>query len=262
MRVMTFNLRCDFILDFNNRWDNRKNIVFDIMKHYNPDIIGVQEVTSKMYYDLLLNMDEFNVIGLPRSKKRFLERNDLLVSKKHEILDCKTFWLSEKPDKIGSTKWYSLYPRICTTAVIKLSNGEKIRVCNSHLDCFLPKARAYGLKKLTETIESMQKKEDLPLIIMGDFNATPNSKVIKNFSRTKINNKRCIAVQEFNRNLYKSSTMGKFKGKEKGLHIDYIFVSEDIEIIHADIIKDSRDGKYPSDHYPIIADIKIKNTSN
>ncbi len=54
------------------------------------------------------------------------------------------------------------------------------------------------------------------------------------------------------------STMSKFKGKEKGLHIDYIFVSEDLEIVDVNIIKDNIDGKYPSDHYPLVADIRIK----
>ena len=53
--------------------------------------------------------------------------------------------------------------------------------------------------------------------------------------------------------------MSSFKGKEKGLHIDYIFVSEDLEIVDVDIVKDNINGKYPSDHYPLIADIRIKN---
>ena len=31
MRVMSFNLRSDFILDFKNRWDDRKDIVYEII---------------------------------------------------------------------------------------------------------------------------------------------------------------------------------------------------------------------------------------
>ena len=52
--------------------------------------------------------------------------------------------------------------------------------------------------------------------------------------------------------------MSGFKGIEKGLHIEYIFVSEDLEIVDVDIIKDNENGKYPSDHYPLIADIILK----
>ena len=48
MKVMSFNLRSDFILDFKNRWDKRKHIVYEIIDKYDCDIIGVQEVTNKM----------------------------------------------------------------------------------------------------------------------------------------------------------------------------------------------------------------------
>ena len=68
-----------------------------------------------------------------------------------------------------------------------------------------------------------------------------------------------IVLIEIKKELYGKSTMSSFKGKEKGLHIDYIFVSEDLEIIDVDIVKDNINGKYPSDHYPLIADIKMKN---
>ena len=254
---MTFNLRCDFILDFNNRWDQRKEMIFHIINSYGCDIIGTQEATNVMINDINNNISGFNIIGSPRTKKFFQERNDILISKNYKIISNKTFWLSENPEKIGSSKWYSLFPRICTTAVVELPNNKKIRICNSHLDCFLPQAREYGVKKLMEFIENEQRKENLPIILMGDFNATPNSKVIKNISNSKICNKRLIAAQEINKELYTKATMGKFKGKETGTHIDYIFVSEDIEIVNAEIIKYNVNGKYPSDHYPVVAEINI-----
>ena len=134
-----------------------------------------------------------------------------------------------------------------------------MRIYNTHLDCFLPQARDFGLKKLGQFIEKNRKEEKLPVIIMGDFNATPNSKVIKKFAAGEYSTDRFIAVQEVKKELYSKSTMSSFKGKEKGLHIDYIFVSEDLEIVDVDIVKDNINGKYPSDHYPLIADIRIKN---
>ena len=70
---------------------------------------------------------------------------------------------------------------------------------------------------------------------MGDFNANPNSKVIKKFAAGEYNTDRFVAVQEVKKELYKKSTMSGFKGIEKGLHIDYIFVSEDLEIVDVDI---------------------------
>ncbi|AOR23676.1 endonuclease/exonuclease/phosphatase family protein [Clostridium taeniosporum] len=257
MKVMTFNLRCDFFLDFNNRWDTRKKLVFDIINKYNCDLIGTQEATENMFKDIYNNIDTFNIIGNPRSKKLFSERNDILVSKRHKIDNYKTFWLRDDYEKAGRSRWYSMFPRICTTAVIELSNGKRIRICNSHLDCLFYHARLYELKKIAEFIKKEQEKEELPLIIMGDFNSKPNSKLIKEFANGDIFNKRLIAVQDRNKELYNKATMGHFKNKEKGAHIDYIFVSEEFEIVDVEIVKYSVNGKYPSDHYPLMAEIDI-----
>lgn len=259
MRVMTFNLRCNFPLDFKNKWENRKDIIFHIINKYNCDIIGTQEVTNSMFEDISKNIKKFNIIGEPRSKRFFSERNDILISDRYKIKNYKTFWLSENPEKVGSSKWYSIFPRICTTAVLNIEDGKKIRVCNLHLDCFLPQAREYGLKKLIEFIEKEQEKEDIPVILMGDFNATPNSKLIRNLKNGKYCKKKFVAVQDFNKELYKMPTRSDFGRKRKGIHIDYIFVSEDIEIINTEIISDNINGKYPSDHFPVMAEIKIKN---
>lgn len=259
MRVMSFNLRSDFILDFKNRWDKRKHIVYEVIDKYDCDIIGVQEVTNKMFDDIIDNFKSYTIVGSARSKKYFSERNNLFVKNKNKIIKHNTFWLSKSPDKVGSQLWYSLYPRICTTAVVELENGDKVRVYNTHLDCFLPQARDFGLKKLSQFIDKNRKEEKLPVIVMGDFNATPDSKIIKKFTAGEYNTDRFVAVQEVKRELYKKSTMSKFKGKENGLHIDYIFVSEDLEIVDVDIVKYNDNGSYPSDHYPLIADIKMKN---
>lgn len=258
MRVMSFNLRSDFILDFKNRWDKRKHIVYEVIDKYDCDIIGVQEVTNKMFDDIIDNFKSYTIVGSARSKKYFSERNNLFVKNKNKIIKHNTFWLSKSPDKVGSQLWYSLYPRICTTAVVELENGDKVRVYNTHLDCFLPQARDFGLKKLSQFIDKNRKEEKLPVIVMGDFNATPDSKIIKKFAAGEYNTDRFVAVQEVKRELYKKSTMSKFKGKENGLHIDYIFVSEEFEIINVEIVKYNENGRYPSDHYPVFAEIKFK----
>ncbi len=257
MKVMTFNLRSDNILDIHNRWRKRKSIVCDVINKYECDIIGLQEVTNQMEEDLKENIRDYNIFGEGRTKKLFLEKNNLLIKNNYLIEEPKTFWLSQTPDKRGSSIWYSLFPRICTTAIIEVETGVRIRVYNTHLDCLLPYAREYGLKIIAKAMEEYQKKEELPCILMGDFNATPNSKLIKNFSKGLYSNKYFIAVQELDKELYKESTMGMFRGKEKGMHIDYIFVSEEFTIKDVKIIKDSIEGKYPSDHYPIIAEITL-----
>ncbi|WP_411168102.1 endonuclease/exonuclease/phosphatase family protein [Clostridium sp. MB05] len=257
MKVMTFNLRTDFLLDINNRWNERKEVVYDILNNNEWDIIGVQELNNRMFKDISKEIKGYNIVGSPRSAKYFIERNDILVSKKHEILEHNTFWLSENPDKIGSSIWYSVYPRICTTALIKLDNGNIIRVYNTHLDFFLSKAREYGLKKIGEYMEKQYERDNYPAILMGDFNASPNSRAIKNFSEGKYNKRKFIAVQEHKKEIYNMTTMSKFKGNKNGVHIDYIFVTEEFNIIDTEILDYNNKGKYPSDHYPMVATLDI-----
>ena len=257
MKIMTFNLRTDFPLDIKNRWNKRKEIVYEVIKNNDFDIIGVQELNNKMFNDLTSNISNYNFVGMPRSKKFFSERNDILVSTKHRILNYNTFWLSEKPNEIGSNVWYSVFPRICTTALIELDDGNIIRVYNTHLDFLFPKAREYGLKKIGEYMESQHEKDDYPAMLMGDFNASPSSKAIREFTEGKYSSKKFIAVQENKKDLYSMSTLSKFKGKKKGLHIDYIFVTEEFNVRNSEIMYYNKEGKYPSDHYPISAELEI-----
>jgi len=258
MRIMTFNLRCDTPRDFRDRWNNRKSMVYHVMNEYKCDIIGTQEVKDNMFNDLKENVQGYEIIGETRGTRISSERNNLLISKKHVIQEYNTFWLSETPNKIGSKVWYSYVPRICTTAVIKIEDDKKIRVCNSHLDNLFQKTREYGLKKLMEVIEKEQEKEALPIILMGDFNDTPDSKLIESFKAGKFSKEEFTAVQDINKESYKESTRDKFKRTQNGVHIDYIFVSKGIEVVNVEIIKYNINGKYPSDHYPLMADIKIR----
>lgn len=258
MKVMTFNLRTDFPLDIKNRWSKRKEIVYELIKNNNFDIIGVQELNNKMFNDIKSNILNYNIVGMPRSDNFFVERNDILVSKRHKVMEYNTFWLSKNPEKIGSSVWYSFFPRICTTALIKLEDGKLIRVYNTHLDFLLPRAREYGLKKIGEYIENQHKKDDYPAILMGDFNSSPNSKVIKNLIEGKYISKKFISVQESKKEIYDLSTLRNFNGIKKGLHIDYIFVTEEFNVKNSEIIYYNKEGRYPSDHYPISAEIDIK----
>ena len=258
VRVMTFNLRTDSIFDIRNPWKSRKTMVNNIIGMYSPDIIGVQELNNSMFRDLSESVkDQYNIVGEARTKKLFAEKNDILVKKNHTIKNHTTFWLSNKPERVGSSQWHSLFPRICTTALIEMESGEMVRVYNTHLDCISPWARDYGLKKISEIIEQNYESENVPVMVMGDFNATPGSKTIQNFIALNKDKRNFIAVQESNKEMYSESTMSKFKGSTKGLHIDYIFVSDEFNVMSSEIVRYNENGKYPSDHYPLIAELTL-----
>lgn len=257
MRVMTFNLKTDHIFVGKSKWDVRSEVVYEIFKDLDCDIVGAQEVNNKMYEDITKKVLGYNIIGNARSKRYFVERNNVFVKKNYDIKNETTFWLSKNPQQEGSALWYSMFPRICTTAVVNI-NGSKVRVYNTHLDCLLPSSRVFGLKKITEFIEKNHDEENIPIILMGDFNASPHSKLIKDFNLGVFNKKKLVAVQEVNKSLYEEGTFRHKHGRKGIVHIDYIYVSEEFSIKHAEIIKYNKNGVFPSDHYPLVADLELK----
>ena len=254
---MSFNLRADSIIDINNRWKNRSKIVYEVIKKYDCDVIGLQEVTDRMFEDIHDNLTAYQIIGEGRSRKYFNERNNIAAKKEYSLSERSTFWLSSTPEKVGSSIWYSLFPRICTTAIVGFNNGINVRIYNTHLDCLLPYAREYGLKKILQYIQEQYEKEKLPCILMGDFNASPKSKLINGLSTGMYNDRHLVAVQDSKKELYNEATMGHFKGKTSGMHIDYIFVSEEFDIKDVEIVRYNQKGKYPSDHYPIVTELGL-----
>ena len=98
MKVMSFNLRSDFILDFKNRWDKRKHIVYEIIDKYDCDIIGVQEVTNKMFNDIKENFDEFEIVKDP-GELDFI--GGLVGSLGYDYIRYTEVLPDDNPDEIG-----------------------------------------------------------------------------------------------------------------------------------------------------------------
>jgi endonuclease/exonuclease/phosphatase family metal-dependent hydrolase len=46
-------------------------------------------------------------------------------------------------------------------------------------------------------------------------------------------------------------------GRIEGEKIDYIFAQPGTEVLSASIVRTSRDGRYPSDHFPVVARLAL-----
>ncbi len=251
----TFNLRRDCVSDGLNRWRYRKNAVISTIRSFGADVIGVQELTPKMKKDIESELPEFVFIGAPRSRGRTSEHNDLLVRRDRLFVEeSSTFWLSSTPDKAGSKIWSALFPRICTTAFLKDANGRIIRVMNTHFDNFSKLAREFSAKLIKDKVS---KSDDcIPTIVMGDLNTTPDSRAIRLLTEGGLLRD---AVKGFFENKKREllSTFHSFSGipNEKSGVIDYIFVGGNISITDVRLHQKDVDGIYPSDHFPIVAEL-------
>ena len=53
------------------------------------------------------------------------------------------------------------------------------------------------------------------------------------------------------------ATFHDFLGNRRGEKIDYVLVPPEAKVLAAEIVYDSRDGHYPSDHFPVTAEVEF-----
>lgn len=249
INVMTFNIRYDNVNDGDDRWDERKTEVIELINRHAPQVIGLQEALLHQveFVDSLLT--DFAYIGVGRDDgKKAGEFTPIFYdSTKLELMDQGTFWLSTTPDSI-SIGWDAALPRISTYGILKEKESEKlIWVYNAHFDHIGEIAR---ISSAATIVQHMSKNNisKSPVVLIGDLNATPDSRPIE-----LLNNHFTDSMADSNQGTYWG-----FDPKETAKRrIDYIFV-KDIEFTNAKIIKDLRNNeRHISDHLPVMVTIQL-----
>lgn len=254
LSVMTYNIRLDVAVDGENAWPNRKDIICSQVQFYSPDIMGIQEARPNQMVDLKNCLNNYRSIGTGRDGEDegeysaiFYNANKLSVEQKN------TFWLSETPEQI-SIGWDAAYPRICSYGLFtSIENGQKFWVFNTHLDHKGNESQLQGIQLILNRIDVLN-TGDLPVVLMGDFNAEPNSLPIKNL-KMKMHDSKEQAKVVFG----SDGTFNGFKPKQPVTRrIDYIMVSKgNIMVDKYGVLSSIVDLKYPSDHFPVLVSLKL-----
>jgi endonuclease/exonuclease/phosphatase family metal-dependent hydrolase len=180
--------------------------------------------------------------------------------------DQETFWLSDTPNVAGSkTDPKAGCPRTVTAALFHeleagKPTGKSIYVYDTHYDHMSEEARQRGAKLLMEKI-AVRKNKEIPVIVMGDLNCGEKSSAIQYMQGKPMQldgqewtapYKLADTFRAVNPDAKEVGTFNSFRepGKAK---IDYIFVSPSLQTLSAEIIRIQRDGRYPSDHFPLNA---------
>ena len=114
-------------------------------------------------------------------------------------------------------------------------------------------ARAKSVELILKIIKS-ENQNNLPVIFMGDFNATPETEFILNLKKEMIDTKDFSKSKPFG----PIGTFNNFEfDKPVTKRIDYIFTSNSSKIIinKYAVLSDSDNLKYPSDHLPVYVEI-------
>ncbi len=259
MRIMTFNLKNDTIFTLKHmRWQQRKQAVLHILKHYQPDVVGFQELTLSMKADLQQHLPEYHFVGQARVPTEFDKNEQTNIAYKRQIFHClyeSTFWLSSTPTIHGSKNILSVFPRICTIAKLEHVESKKVyTLYNTHLDHLFSINRKKGLDVISKWMSEYQDTHHV--ILMGDFNTHNESVAVQTFLSQNTRLKSIYDLYDLKPHNTIHSGFGHQNYKSKP--IDYIFISDTLEIVDAKIIHGKVNGVYPSDHYPVICDLNDK----
>lgn len=252
IKVMTYNIRYDNPGDGVNAWSNRKRKVVDLIKKYDPDLIGIQEALLHQLDDIVEGAPDYEFYGVGRDDgKEKGEYSAILYKKsKFDLLEKNTIWLSETPNVPGSKSWDAAITRILTSTILKeKSSGFEFRFLNTHFDHIGKEARKQSAELIRKTIANSQKDKNLPLILSGDFNIERTEPPYGILTQKE-------KPQLFDTKPASDST-GTFCGFKVGemecRAIDFIFYNKGWKTKSYEVIQDNDGTNYPSDHLPVIA---------
>ena len=256
VNIMSFNVRYGTANDGENSWENRKSFAYSVMKNENYDFIGVQEALHFQIQAINAELVNHNVFFRGRGWSPLTdEACGIFYSNAWEIIfnESGTFWLSENPEKPASKSWDSSFHRIVTWAKFRNKTSDNfVYVYNTHFDHLGQTARENSSKIIIDHIS--KREHDAPVILLGDFNASEKNKAI---TILKKGIPEGLSFFDPWNQMYPDATQrGTFnywKDKKDGPKIDYIFALKGTRVLDAKILRQTFDGKNPSDHYPVTA---------
>ena len=257
MSIMSYNIKYANENDGENSWSNRKEHITNQLKFYEPDIFGVQEALLEQLEHFEDHLDNYEYLGVGRDDGKNKGEFSAIFYKedKFDVLQKNTFWLSDTPSK-PSKGWDAAFPRVCTYALFEKEDSEKkFWVFNTHFDHRGDEARAKSAKLILKKISEINKSE-YPVIFMGDLNLEPDSKPVKLLSENLTDSRKAAKDVIFG----PEGTFNAYEFHEPvSRRIDYIFTSpENVEVLKYAVLTDSRDLRYPSDHFPVLVTLELE----
>jgi endonuclease/exonuclease/phosphatase family metal-dependent hydrolase len=248
LQVMTYNIRNSNANDGVNKWNKRKQRLFDLIHKYNPDILGMQEVLQLQLKHLNTALNEYDHVGVGRNDGKTKGEYSPIFYKRdrYKLITYATIWLSETPDVPGSKSWDAAITRIATWAALRnKKTGDTIYVFNTHFDHKGTKARENSATLLINTVQKLVGKH--AYVICGDFNMRDNSPAYYNLTHGAVS-----AIDSYVEappaDGEKNTDYGFEVANKEGARIDYIFHSRSYKTIATQVIKDNNRIYYPSDH--------------
>lgn len=253
LTIMSFNVRYGSADDGENHWNLRKDTVVNAVKAGAPDIIGMQECLDFQANYVADALPEYAHFGVGREvngggeRMEIFFREDLLAP-----IETGHFWLSETPSVPGSKSWSSANVRMASWAKF-YHRKDRIffHYLNTHFDHRSEEARANAAIVLADWAKKTIANG--PLIITGDFNAAAENSAAWT-TLTGVLQDSWLATDNRVGPVVTWSAFGPPKEGETR-RIDWVLLSPGIQSTRCETMLYNENGRYPSDHYPVTAQI-------
>ncbi|MEG1587027.1 MAG: endonuclease/exonuclease/phosphatase family protein [Bacteroidales bacterium] len=231
LRVMTYNLRFGELASMQE--------IADYIKSENPDVVALQEVDWKtnreraprqngvaMLNELAFYTGMFGVYAKAIDYRSGYYGIGILS--KYPVLSSERVLLpNPSPEK---------EQRVMLTAQIELPDHQPLTFVCTHLEVSAEEKRIAQIRFIRQQV----KKVKGPVLIAGDFNARPDSKVIREEMKGWVN-----ATNEEN----------TYHTKNPNIKIDYIYMLPNRGL---EMLNTKRGEAKLSDHFPIVTDFLIQ----
>lgn len=256
MKILTCNIRYYGADDGENGWRYRKKVCVDVIRSQSPLVICFQEMWVEQFSHLQSAFSDFETFGVAEGPQ---SRNPVNAIFYHhasfKMISAGGYWLSETPHVPGSRSWESAGVRLANWVRLEAAGSQKeFRAINTHLDHVSQVARENQARLICEDASAYP--EAYPQILAGDINCNATNRVM-GILREGAWEDTYEAVHGISDPGY---THHAFVGPEHESDIgkiDWIFTRGDLRVVGAEVVRDSRDGRFPSDHYFVSCDVEL-----
>lgn len=270
--LVSYNIRFGSADDGPDRWELRSDHVAQTIRDLDADVIGLQEAEAFQVRALLASLPRYAAVGVHRDDGRLAgEGAPILYDRtRYTVGETGTFWLSGTPDVAASNTWGAACNRTCTWArLVDLESGEAVAVFNTHWDHVSQRAREGSAQliraRAMEASRLVTAKGDhaVPVVVMGDLNAAEDNPAFAELlsGGGGSGGDGWLLVDTY-REVHPEGPAGTFTGfnteSDGGARmIDHVLRGPGLRVLDAGIDRRKIGGRYPSDHFPVWADVVV-----
>jgi endonuclease/exonuclease/phosphatase family metal-dependent hydrolase len=261
LHIMSFNIRLDCTGTLPGEpdyWPERASALQAVLELERPTAVGIQEALFHQLATIEGAFPEhYKMIGFGRDGGSAGEYSPIFYdARRLRVNTWDQFWLSDRPDLIGSASWGNTVTRMVTWGrFTDLTTGKELILANTHFDHESENARLLSAQAVIDLVTGFGPR--LPTLLTGDFNAQAQTSSAYDalvgagvFLDTWTSAAQQVTPAYGTFPNYKDPILG-------GPRIDWLLATPGITVQKAAINTFTLDSRYPSDHVPVQALVSL-----